>query len=191
MALLTKRFQQWAKKNKKLSSKRSGSRGSGSKDNKEDQNMCFNCKKTGHFIADSHKLSSKDKVKKRNFNKENFKNKIKKSLIATWEDVDNDLEVEEDEEANLALMATASEDTKSDSESRSDSNKEQEVFHELTQSELIDTLKDVIKLYTRKSRDYKLLKGIYNSLNDSANKLIKENKFLNNRICFFLKENYK
>jgi hypothetical protein len=154
--------------------------------------MCFNCKKTGHFIVDSHKLSSKDKVKKRNFNKENFKNKIKKSLIATWEDVDNDLEVEEDKEANLALMATASEDTKSDSESRSDSNKEQEVFYELTQSELIDTLKDVIKLYTRKSRDYKLLKGIYNSLNDSANKLIKENEFLNNRISFFfLKENYK
>jgi hypothetical protein len=53
-----------------------------------------------------------------------------------------------------------------------------------TQYELIDTLKDAIKMYTRKLRDYKILKGIYNSLNDSANKLVKENEFLNSRICF-------
>jgi hypothetical protein len=42
MTLLTKRFQQWARKNKKFSSKGSGSRGSGSKNKKEEQNRCFN-----------------------------------------------------------------------------------------------------------------------------------------------------
>jgi hypothetical protein len=38
MTLLTKRFQQWARKNKKFSSKGSDSRGSGSKNKKEEQN---------------------------------------------------------------------------------------------------------------------------------------------------------
>ncbi|MCI63170.1 serine/threonine protein kinase SRPK1, partial [Trifolium medium] len=84
--------------------KGNGSRSSGYKEKKEDQKNCFNCKKPGHFIADCPELSSKEKSKRSSSKKENFKNKIKKSLMATWEDLDkmSDDEVEE-EEANLAL----------------------------------------------------------------------------------------
>jgi hypothetical protein len=49
-ALMTRRFQQWARK--KFTGRGSGSRSSGFKDKKEDQNKCFKCNKTGHFIAE-------------------------------------------------------------------------------------------------------------------------------------------
>ncbi|MCI89294.1 hypothetical protein A2U01_0110582, partial [Trifolium medium] len=59
--------------------------------------------------------------------KENFKNKIKKSLMATWEDLDklSDEEVE-DEEANLALMASTKSEAESNSEPESDSKETEE-----------------------------------------------------------------
>ncbi|MCI82528.1 serine/threonine protein kinase SRPK1, partial [Trifolium medium] len=55
MALMTKMFQYWARKNKMFSS--TGNSSSGSKDKKEDKNRCFNCNKTGHFIAECPELS--------------------------------------------------------------------------------------------------------------------------------------
>ncbi|MCI89885.1 hypothetical protein A2U01_0111174, partial [Trifolium medium] len=47
-------------------------------------------------------MSSKDKNKRNSSKKESFKDKIKKSLMATWEDLDklSDDDVEE-EEANI------------------------------------------------------------------------------------------
>jgi hypothetical protein len=50
-------------------------------------------------------------------------------------------------------MATASEDLSSDTESCSDSDEEQEVFSNLSQFELFETLNDAIKLYTKKSKE--------------------------------------
>ncbi|MCI15079.1 serine/threonine protein kinase SRPK1, partial [Trifolium medium] len=76
---------------------------------------------TGHFIAGYPEFSSKDKEKKNNSKKENFKSKVKKSLMATWEDLDKMTDGEDDEEANLALMATASSDESSESEAESNS----------------------------------------------------------------------
>ncbi|MCI64914.1 hypothetical protein A2U01_0086172, partial [Trifolium medium] len=54
--------------------------------------------------------------------KKSFKNKIKKSLTATWKDLDKlyDDDVEE-EEANLALMASTESEAETDSEPESDS----------------------------------------------------------------------
>jgi hypothetical protein len=72
MALMVRRFQQWQRKYKKFPSKRNGSRGSGSKDRKEDLNKCYNCKKPGYFIADCPEMSSKDKFKNKNSSKERF-----------------------------------------------------------------------------------------------------------------------
>ncbi|MCI42509.1 hypothetical protein A2U01_0063746, partial [Trifolium medium] len=67
-------------------------------------------------------MSSKDKYKRNNSKKESFKNKIKKSLMATWEDLDklSDDDVEE-EVANLALMASTESEAEADSEPESDS----------------------------------------------------------------------
>ncbi|MCI42028.1 hypothetical protein A2U01_0063263, partial [Trifolium medium] len=82
--------------------------------------------KVGHFIADCPESSLKDKGKKSNFNRENFKNRIKKSLMTTWEDLDKLSDDDDNEEANLALMATASSDINSDLKSESDSDEDQE-----------------------------------------------------------------
>jgi hypothetical protein len=105
-ALLTKRFQKWARR------KGSSYRSSGNKDKKDDSKNCFNCNKPGHFIADCPDLSTKGKGRK-----STFKNKAKKSLLATWEDLDKLSDDEaEDAEANLALMATAESGVESDVE---------------------------------------------------------------------------
>ncbi|KAK2373437.1 gag-protease polyprotein [Trifolium repens] len=167
MALMTRRFQQLNMKFKKFSNRSSGSRSSGFKDKKEDLNKCFNCKKPGHFIADCPEKSSRDKVKGKSISKERFKNKVKKGLMATWEDINDESDDDTEEEANLALMATASEDNDSDTESDEESDEELEVFSNLTQSELVNSLKTALKHYALKSKHYKILKRVYNDLNES------------------------
>ncbi|MCH87411.1 hypothetical protein A2U01_0008280 [Trifolium medium] len=69
------------------------------------------------------------KRKRSSSKKESYKNKVKKSLMATWEDLDklSDDETEEEEEANLALIASAESDKDSDSESDSNSEGTEEV----------------------------------------------------------------
>jgi hypothetical protein len=107
-ALLTRKFQKWARRKPRYSGKSSGSKGSGyrssgNKDKKDDSKNCFNCNKPGHFIADCPDLSTKGKGRK-----STFKNKAKKSLLATWEDLDKLSDDEaEDAEANLALIANS------------------------------------------------------------------------------------
>jgi hypothetical protein len=75
---------------------------------------------------------------------------VKKSLLATWENLENDSDGDAEENENLALMAKTSEDSNSEAESESDSDEEQEVYSNLTQSELIDSLKNCSKtLHTK------------------------------------------
>jgi hypothetical protein len=84
MVMLSKRLQYLAKKNKRFLSRSSGYKGSGSR--KEDQKECFNCKKPSHIIVDCPDLlkeKSKEKPKKANLKSNNFRRKIKKSLMAT------------------------------------------------------------------------------------------------------------
>jgi len=82
MAMLSYRLQYLAKKNKKFLRRRSGYKSF----KKEDQKGCFNCKKSGHFIADCpdlQKEKSKDKSKKSTFKSNKIKKQIKQSLMAT------------------------------------------------------------------------------------------------------------
>jgi len=77
-------------------SRRSGYRGS----KKEDQKGSFNCKNPGHFIVDCpdlQKEKSKNKSKKSTFKSNKIKKQIKQSLMATWEDLDNESESDKDD----------------------------------------------------------------------------------------------
>jgi len=105
MAMLTNMIQYLVRKNKKFLGRSSGYKGS----KKEDKKGCFNLKKTGHFIVDCpdlQKEKSKEKSKKPSFNSNKFRKHIKQSLMATWEDLDNESGSEKDEaeeEGNVAL----------------------------------------------------------------------------------------
>jgi hypothetical protein len=79
--------------------------------------------------------------------KKTSKNKFRKSLMATWEDIDSMSDAEEEEEANLALMTSTSEDIGSDLQYESKSDDEQKVFSNLSRTELVDALNDVAKHY--------------------------------------------
>jgi len=76
MDMLSNRLQYLAKKNKRFLSK-----GNSHKSSRKEEKGCFNCKKTGHFIAecpDLQKDKSKDKSKKPIFKSNKFKKQIKK-----------------------------------------------------------------------------------------------------------------
>ncbi|MCI46526.1 hypothetical protein A2U01_0067766, partial [Trifolium medium] len=90
-------------------------------------------------------MSSKDKYKRNSSNKEYYKNKLKKSLMGTFEDLSSESENEE-EEANLTLMASADSDIDSDNEPEIDSEKD-EVLLNLTKDELIKALDKTIEKY--------------------------------------------
>ncbi|KAI5413829.1 hypothetical protein KIW84_058104 [Lathyrus oleraceus] len=71
-----------------------------------------------HLIVDYPELQ-KDKSKKGSYHKDFFRNKVKKSLMETWDKLDKEEESDE-EESNLDMMALTSSDTKSNSDADSD-----------------------------------------------------------------------
>jgi hypothetical protein len=62
--------------------------------------------------------------------------------MATWEDINELSDDEESEEANLALMATGSSENESDSES--DADDIEEVIAQMSNTQVIKALKDVM-----------------------------------------------
>jgi len=163
MAMLSNRLQYLAKKNKKFMSRGSSHKSS----RKEEQKGCFNCKKIVHFIADCpdlQKEKSKEKSKKPVFKSNKFKKQNKKSLMANWEDLDNESESDKDDaedEANIAMGFDATvEDEKesSDAESCTDSENETEVYSKLTRSKLIDSLKELLGHYENQSSELRRVK---------------------------------
>jgi len=128
MAILSNRLQYLSKKNKRFLS-----RSSGHKSSRKEEKGCFNCKKTGHFIAECPYLQE-DKSKKPIFKSNKFKKQIKKSLMATWEDLDNESESDKEDaedEAKIAMALVATEEIEnksSDAESYADSETETKVL---------------------------------------------------------------
>ena len=166
MAMLTNRLQYLAKKNKKFMSRGSSHKSS----RKEEQKGCFNCKKTGHFICecpDLQKEKSKEKSKNPIFKSNKFKKQIKKSLMATWEDLDNKSKSDKDDAEDEAKIATAlvatveHERDSSNAESSTHSETETEVYSKLTRSELIDSLKELLGHYENQSTELRRVKQRY------------------------------
>jgi hypothetical protein len=81
VAFLPRRFQHLYKK-KRFPRRNSGVKGSSSSEKKDGLKAFFNCTEHGHFVVECLKLQ-KQKPKKESSKKENFKNKVKKSLTAT------------------------------------------------------------------------------------------------------------
>lgn len=69
-------------KKNKFSGRSSGFRGSSSRDNKDYQKDCFNCKNSSDFIVECPKLQ-RDKAKRGSFQKNSFRNRFKKSFMET------------------------------------------------------------------------------------------------------------
>ncbi|XP_024634528.1 uncharacterized protein [Medicago truncatula] len=136
MAMLSNKLEYLAKKNRKFMSKRGGYKSS----KKEDQKGCFNCKKPGHFIVDCPDLQMeklKYKSKKSSFNSRKFRKQIKKSLMATWEDLDSESGSEKEEaedEANVArgLVATVTSEAEPNLESEDENEVYSKNFHRRT-----------------------------------------------------------
>jgi len=161
MAILSNRLQYLAKKNKRFLN-----RSSGHKSSRKEEKGCFNCKKTGHFIAECPDLQ-KDKSKKPIFKSNTFKKQIKKSLMATWEDLDNESESDKEDAENeakiaMALVATDEDkDESSDAESCADSETETQVYSKLTRPELVESIKELLNLYENQSSKLKKYKQRY------------------------------
>ena len=94
----------WLEK-KGFPNKSKGIKNSKFKNRSEYQQSCFNCKKIGHLIVECPKLQ---KHKQSISREENYKGKLKKSLMTTWDEFD-EKEESHKEEGNLGLMATESE----------------------------------------------------------------------------------
>jgi len=163
--MLSNRLQYLAKKKKRFLS-----RGNSHKSSRKEEKGCFNCKKTEHFIAecpDLQKEKSKDKSKKPIFKSNKFKKQIKKSLIATWEDLDNESESDEEDaedEAKIAMALVATVDNEnesSDVESCVNSESESEVYSKLTISELIDSIKELLGHYENQSFELRKVQQHY------------------------------
>lgn len=67
-----------------FSGKKYDLKGTSLRENKDDHKGCFNYQKLDHLIVDCPDLQ-KAKVKKENFQNYNFINKVKKSLMETWD----------------------------------------------------------------------------------------------------------
>jgi hypothetical protein len=160
MVLMAAKVSRWAKRSKKYAGKfgSSSKKVGATKEKKEEQNKCFKCNKPGHFIADC--PENQNRSSKKTSSKEKYKSKLKKGFLATWEDLDKDSDSDGDEEANLALMATTSDKENSEHEADSDSEDEDEVLAQLSRTELIDSLKDALKLVTKKAGECKVLKTL-------------------------------
>ena len=165
MAMLSNKLQYLAKKNRRFLS-----RSSNHKSSRKEEKGCFNCKKTGHFIAecpDLQNVKSKDKSKKPTYKSNKFKKQIKKSLMATWEDLDNESESDNEEaedEAKIAMALVATDENEaesSDAESCTDSETESQVYSKLTRSELVDSIKELLSLYESQSSELKKVKQRY------------------------------
>ncbi|KAI5422592.1 hypothetical protein KIW84_045866 [Lathyrus oleraceus] len=85
-----------------------------------------------------------DKAEKGSFQKDNFRNKFKKSFMATWYELDKEEDSEKDEEqTNIALVALTSFKVEYNSDFGSESGEDEE-FSKLSRSNLITFIQELM-----------------------------------------------
>lgn len=165
MAFIIKIFKYLGNKNKRLFGKKYSFKGKISRD-KDDKKCCFNCQKHDHFIGDCLDLQN-DKAKKENFQKNNFRSKFKKILMATWDKLDDKEEADKSkEEANLALVSSTFSNSESKVGSDSDLEDMGEVFSKLSKFNLITICQDLMERCQQKSKHMKIIKNQYGLIRD-------------------------
>lgn len=149
LSVLSRRINQlWKHKQRKFRNYKKPdqcSESSGHRKSSRKEVVCYECKEPGHFKSDCPKFQ-KEKPEK-------------KSLMATWDDSESSESSSESEDdcANMAFLADTDDEAESSgSESEYDSN---EVFFELTRSELVDSLTEVLETYNQLKLKYKKLQS--------------------------------
>ncbi|XP_050890418.1 uncharacterized protein LOC127095830 [Lathyrus oleraceus] len=141
----------------------------------------YECKEPGHYKNEYPELK-KDKRPKKNLSKG------KKGLVATWHDSESKEEVSDEEYANVALMATITDPEGyeeqedkilSESESNSDS---EEVFFELSRSDLKSCLSKILEKYQSLKSRYRDLKQVQLVTSETRGELEKDISSLNEKI---------
>src|ERR1044072_6943118 len=114
--------------------------------------MCFECKKPGHYKNECPNLKKDGKPK-------SF-HKGKKGLVTTWDDSESEEEDSEEEQAAIALMARTDEESEGErtSEAESDSDEEDEVLSPFSPHELKACLLEIIEKYNTLLIKHKILK---------------------------------
>ncbi|XP_057742061.1 uncharacterized protein LOC130960631 [Arachis stenosperma] len=159
-------FVLFAKKFRKMAKLKS--KGSGSRRTKKDLSKvtCFNCKEMGHFKSDCPKLKKEEKPKKVK----------KKGLMATWEDLENDSDDENEEsetKSQHCLMAN-----EIDQVSFQNSNTED--LHLM-----IDHLSEKIRCFLAENQDLEQQNFILKAENDFLKEKLREAE----TVCDLVEEN--
>jgi hypothetical protein len=166
LSLLTRRVKQlWKKRNNNFRRPRPrGDRSESTSKGKTNKDVtCYECKETGHYRNECPKLK-KDSSRRESFKKNSLR--TKKGLMATWDDSESDSsESDADEQANVAFMATTSRNS-SDEESESE-----EVFTELSRSELESCLSETLNSYQKLKQKFKAIKGCLEEKFEECGKL--------------------
>jgi hypothetical protein len=164
LSLLTRRVKQlWKKRNNNFRRPRPrGDRSESTSKGKTNKDItCYECKETGHYRNECPKLK-KDNPRKESFKKNTFR--TKKGLMATWDDSESgSSESDSDEQANVAFMATTSRSS-SDEES-------EEVFSELSRSDLESCLSETLSSYQKLKQKFKAIKGCLEAKFEECGKL--------------------
>ena len=164
LSLLTRRVKQlWKRRNNnnfRRSRPRRDRAESTSKGKPNKDITCFECKETGHYRNECPKLK-KDNPRKESFKKNTFR--TKKGLMATWDDSESgSSESDSDEQANVAFMATTS--SSSDEES-------EEVFSELSRSDLESCLSETLTSLQKLKQKVKDIKGLLKAKSEVCSRL--------------------
>ena len=169
MALLTKRFKRFMRKEKSFNKKYNNKEVPKGEPSKRDPPTCFECHKPGHYKSDCPRLNKEGKKFKR------------KALKVTWDDSEgseSEQEESENEMANFCLMAKGDEVNLLNNDDELYSYEElQDAYNELYEN----TIKLHAKYKTLKKKETEFLNEIITLKNENEN-LLKNNNNITSKI---------